>query len=404
MRFLAQDTARRLGDDELMREVTTELGGVEGHYWSLPLSEMPLLGTRALPSYYFDWLQHPDYDDYWERWSIDSDYSRIEVPAMHFTGLYDGFLRGTVDNYVGMRDAGIAEQRLVIWPWAHEPWGPVWGTEDADLGFTSADRVHLAWFDRHLKGEDGEAPVRADDHPVRLYVLHEGWRDLADWPPPEASEREHFLHSGGGANSKFGDGTLSAERPGEEPPDVYVYDPLLPRWSEGGHSCCDSSTTPMGPACQGGAEATKGVLTYTSAPLEEDQTVIGTPLLVLHAATSAADTDFVARLCVVDEEGCSRNLQETLVRARYRDGFATPRPLERGETVEYRLQFGPVAIRVPSGCRWRVDIASSDFPLWDRNLNTGTSSGLEGGAATQVATQTIFHDEGRPSRLVLPVV
>ena len=124
---------------------------------------------------------------------------------------------------------------------------------------------------------------------------------------------------------------------------------------------------------------------------------------MLHAASTALDTDFVTRLCAVGPDDCSRNLQEGLVRARYRNGYESPEPLVPGEPVEYRLKLGPVGIRIPRGYRLRVDIASSDFPMWDRNLNSGGPIGKEGAAAARVAVQTVFHDGARPSRIVLPV-
>jgi putative CocE/NonD family hydrolase len=262
----------------------------------------------------------------------------------------------------------------------------------------SADDVHLAWFDRLLKST-GE-PEAA----VSTYILHDGWRDFPGWPPPETRTRELYLRSGGRANSRHGDGALSAEAPGDEPADVYTYDPDLPTWSAGGHSCCDASVTPMGPEPQDAAESTKAVLVYTSEPLAADVTLAGNVEVVLHAASTAVDTDFVARLCAVDPDGTSRNLQEGLVRARYRNGFEAPEPLVPGEPVEYRLRLGPVGIRIPRGYRLRVDIASSDFPLWDRNLNSGGPIGKEGASAGRVAVQTVFHDAGRPSQVVLPVL
>ena len=156
--FLSHDTARRRGDDRALREVRQALLDVEDHYWRLPLDD--LRPIREMPRYWSDWLEHPTYDDYWKRWSVDAAYERIDVPALHFTGWYDGFLRGTVDNYAGLTAAGRPDQRLIVWPWTHEPWTPVWGSEESDLGFMSADDAHIAWFDRHLKGVEPEARRR----------------------------------------------------------------------------------------------------------------------------------------------------------------------------------------------------------------------------------------------------
>ena len=376
----------------------TALLNVTDQYWNLPLQDLPALDNPGLPTYYRDWIDHPTHDDYWKRWSIDADYSRLTVPALHFTGWYDGFLRGTVDNYMGMRDAGHAEQRLVVWPWTHEPWTPVWGSDDSNLGFMSADDVHLAWFDRLLKGRGRRRARRQHLHPARRLARLPrlaAARDATPRPLPPL---------GRARNSRHGDGGLSADGAGRRAGRRLHLRPDLPTWSAGGHSCCDASATPMGPEPQDAAESTKAVLVYTSEPLAGDLTLAGDVEVVLHAASTAVDTDFVARLCAVDPAGVSRNLQEGLVRARYRNGYESPEPLVPGEPVEYRIELGPVGIRIPKGYRLRVDIASSDFPMWDRNLNSGGPIGKEGASAGRVAVQTVFHDGERPSRVVLPVL
>jgi putative CocE/NonD family hydrolase len=160
----------------------------------------------------------------------------------------------------------------------------------------------------------------------------------------------------------------------------------------------------MGPADQDGVERTKLVLVYTSAPLERDVEVVGDVAVTLYAASSAPDTDFSARLCRVDEADVSTNLLEGIVRARYRESTERPSPITPGEVYEYRIDLGPVGVRLPAGHRLRLQVGSSDFPQWDRNLNTGGPIGQEGPTAARAATQTILHDERYPSRLTLPVV
>jgi uncharacterized protein len=395
--FLACDRARRDGDDERLAKLQRELLRVHDAYWTLPLTELEPLRDAGYPSYFFDWLDHPTHDDYWSRWSVDDAYSRLDVPALHFTGWYDAFLNGTVQSFLGMDAETSHEQRLVIWPWPHEPWQPVWGAERS-AGFRSADEVHLAWFDRHLNGATTEP-----DPPVRVFVLHDSWHDLPSWPPPGTEMVPYHLHSDGRANSASGDGALSVEPAGDEPCDTFTYDPELPIVSAGGHACCEAGTSPVGPECQCEVEATKGILVYTSPVLEEEMWLMGEVIAVLHCATDAADTDFTVRLCAVDEVGCSRNLQEGIVRASFRESAERPAPVKPGFVHEYRIELGHVGIRVPTGWRLRADIASSDFPQWNRNLNSGTNPGTDGAAAAVVATQTVHHTAARPSRLLLPV-
>jgi len=159
----------------------------------------------------------------------------------------------------------------------------------------------------------------------------------------------------------------------------------------------------MGPADQEPYEASKMVLVYTSARLERDLVLLGDAAVELHAATSAADTDFTARLCVVGADGVSTNLKEGIVRARFRDSLSTPSPPVPGQIHRYRIGLGPIGVRIPAGSRLRLDVSSADFPQWDRNLNTGGPLYAESALAAVVATQTVFHDAARPSRLLLPV-
>jgi uncharacterized protein len=235
------------------------------------------------------------------------------------------------------------------------------------------------------------------DHPVTAWVLGGGWRDFGDWPPPQASATDLFLHSDGRANTAFGDGSLSEEAPAAEPPDFYTYHPAAPAESAGGHSCCVDALTPMGPACQAERERQRGVLVYTTAPFTADIDVVGDATLTLHAVTSATDTDWTARLCLVDPDGCSRNLQEGVLRAAFRESASGPTPVRPGESYEYRIDVGPVSARVAAGSRLRVQVSSSDFPQWARNMNTGwpPQPGM------QLATQTVLNDEAHPSRLTV---
>ena len=159
----------------------------------------------------------------------------------------------------------------------------------------------------------------------------------------------------------------------------------------------------MGPADQAGVEVLNEVLVYTSALLEEDLTVIGPISFTLYAATSAPDTDFTAKLCVDSPEGQSTNIQEGIVRARYRESLSHPTPITPDEVYEYKIDLGPTAYVVKAGSRIRVQVSSSDLPQWDRNLNTGGPLGAEGATQARVATQIVLHDANHPSGLALPV-
>jgi putative CocE/NonD family hydrolase len=402
---LGVNGAQRRRDDEAMAGYASAFAASLAWDWHLPLNAIPpLLGKDT--AYFFDWLAHPTYDDYWRGWSIDEDYGRIAVPGLHIAGWYDTFLGGTVKNFVSLRQGAGSEearraQKLVIGPWFHIPWKPLVGQTSQNASPTVVDDWQLAWFDHFLK-DRGTGVL---DAPVTLFVLGEdAWHDYESWPPPTSRPIPWYLHSGGRANSCFGDGTISPAIPALEPPDVFTYDPGVPNVSRGGHSCCFPFVAPMGPADQAESEQWNSVLVYTSEPLSRDLLLIGDVAVVLFAATSAVDTDWTARLCQVDPNGRSTNLQEGIVRARFRDSSTNPSPIKPGEVYRYQLRLGPVGVRVPAGYRLRLDVASSDFPQWDRNLNTGGPLGTEGPSASITATQVVLHDETHPSHVILPIV
>jgi putative CocE/NonD family hydrolase len=393
--FLALDAARRAGDEEAHAGLLGALGAAPALYWKLPLRDyLPLLDSYA--PYFRDWLAHPGYDDYWRATAIDEDFSRIEVPGLHTGGWYDIFHAGTVANFRGIRGA---PQKLLIGPWQHSPWRAIGAAGRADAGANEVDEWHIRFFDEVLKGERSGV----FDHAGRVFVLGEGWRDVDAWPPPTSVETAYFLHSGGRANSLYGDGTLSLEPPAGEQADVYLYDPLMPAPSLGGHSCCTETIAPMGPADQEPYEASKMVLVYTSEPLERDLVLLGDAAVELYVSSTAADTDFTARLCSVDRDGISTNLKEGIVRGRFRDSPAQPSLLTPGEIYRLRIPLGPLGVRLEARGRLRLDVSSSDFPQWDRNLNTGGPLYEEPATAAVVATQAVFHDSSRPSRLLLPI-
>ena len=391
---LAFDTARRTGDATGMAALARAMASADW-FSALPLDELAPLARENAP-YFFDWLEHPAYDDYWRGIAIDDDFGRIEIPGLHVGGWWDTFISGTVASFAGIERAA-GRQKLVVGPWFHCPWKPLHGA-GADAGPAVVNDWQLRWLDHWLK--DRDTGVLAA--PVTVYVLNDGWRDLDAWPPSSSRPAEWYLHSGGRANSRFGDGRLATEPPDDEPADVFVYDPLAPVSSLGGHSCCDEDLTPMGPRSQAAAEQWGDVLVYTTDPVVEDLVLIGDASVTLYAASTALDTDFTARLCIVDPDGDSVNLQEGIVRARFRRSLAEPELLTPGRVEEYRIELGPVGVRVPTGHRLRLGVSSSDFPQWDRNLNTGGPFGKEGREAAVVATQTVLHDRARPSRLTLP--
>lgn len=374
----------------------------------LPLNEFPIF--RAGAPYFFDWLAHPYYDDYWRKLCIEEYYTKIDVPTLNIGGWYDIFAGGTVRNYIGMKTKGAGtagrKPRLVMGPWYHTlPLASLVG--QVDMGYRSSfvsidyDGMQLDFFDYWLKGKHNGA---GEEGPVRVYVMGANeWRDEKDWPLSGTEWRRYYLHSRGRANSAAGDGALSLETPGSEPADVFLYNPLNPVPTNGGGLCCYHNALPGGAFDQSAIERRADVLVYSTEPLAEDLEVTGPVKLTLYASSSAPDTDFTAKLVDVDECGCfARNLTDGILRARARESKSDPRLITPGKIYEFEIDMWSTSNLFKAGHRIRLEVSSSNFPRFDRNPNTGHD--LFADAETQPALQTVRHDRGFASYLTLPVI
>jgi putative CocE/NonD family hydrolase len=370
---------------------------------SRPLRDVPIFRRNGICGFFFDWIERETDGAWWAERQVEGRYHSIRVPALHVGGWYDAFVDGTLTNWAGLRGAANAPQRLVVGPWHHLPALMPAGSIPFDpASARDLDADQLGWFDLWLRDHDGDG---AAGPPVSAYLTGaDRWVELDDWPPAGTRPARWWLHGGGRANGAAGDGTLSTEPPGEEPPDVFVYDPAQPVPSAGGHSCCDPGYAPMGPADQVAVEANRGVLVYTSPPLERPMVVAGRVEAELYASSSAVDTDWVVKLCDVDARGRSVNLQEGIVRARFRTSPDLAVPLVPGDVEAYRVGLGSVFHRFPPGHRVRVQVSSSSFPAWEPNLNTGHPLGVDALADRVVATQQVLHTAGAASFLTLPVL
>jgi len=391
-------------------QLAQAVDALESAFRFLPLKELPHL-QDGLADYFYDWLVHPDYDDYWQRLSIEEYHSRITVPALNIGGWYDIFLGGTLRNYLGMREQGATEearrgQKLLIGPWQHgSSRGPgIAGDHYFGLGSDplaiDLEGVLLRWFDCWLKGAHNGI---MDEPPVRLFVMGDNvWRDEQEWPLARAQSVKYYLHSQGKANSTNGDGALSPQPPGDEPPDVFLYNPADPVSTRGGPLCCHAYFMAGGAYDQQEIEKRHDVLVYSTPPLERDVEVTGPITVTLWAATSAADTDFTAKLVDVCEHGCARNLTDGIIRARYRDSRSTPSLVEPGRAYGYTIDLWATSNVFKAGHRIRVEVSSSNFPRFDRNTNTGRRIAED--AELKPALQTILHSAQYPSHITLPIV
>lgn len=383
----------------------------------LPLTSPPLLQSSRAGGFYRDWLAHPTDDEYWRTLAVNRRYASIEVPALNVGGWYDLFLAGTLENYARVRAAAATEAaregtRLVIGPWAHgTAFGPFPDHRFKEFGSEQqldVSALQIRFFAHHLAGEQNGA---GEEPPVRIFVMGENrWRDEPDWPLARAREQRWFLRGGPGEQGHGGEdergGVLSPEAPGGEPPDEYTYDPREPAPTVGGPTSLPGGLlrTNSGPLDQRKLEAREDVLVYSSRALEQRLEVTGPLTLVLYAASTAPDTDFIGKLCDVSPDGRSRILAESVLRARYRNGYESAQLLQAGEICRYEIDLVATSNVFLPGHRIRVLVTSSSFPRFDRNANSGLPLGADSEQDLRSARQTIFHDDARASHIVLPVV
>ena len=405
---LAQNTLQRL-----IHENTNALVGTP----TLPLADYPVFNFGQLPAdkqltavlapYYLDWLAHPDYDDYWKQWSIEEHFSNIAVPMLQVGGWYDIFNAGTLRNYAGAKahgltDAARTQQHLLIEIGGHAGFGRRIG--DVDFGAHALENVYtdviLDWYDFLFKGLQNEF---ATDKPVKLFVMGANeYRQEDDWPPPQAQPTKYYLHSGGKANSLRGDGSLSTSPPKSEPSDTYVYNPASPVPTIGGPLCCDAEHMEPGPRDQRSVENRDDVLIYSTGPLARDLEVTGPVTATLFVKSSAVDTDFTAKLVDVAPDGFAQDLTEGILRMRYRASPEHGVLMNTGQIYEISLDLWATSNVFLRGHSLRLEVSSSNFPRFDRNLNTGEE--IKFARTSVAATNTILHDTQHPSALVLPVM
>jgi putative CocE/NonD family hydrolase len=361
----------------------------------LPWRDLPKLVFEDEEEAVKAWLRAPHCDP----WRLLGGCPDISVPNLDIVGWFDHCNDG-IELHQEMRRVGKTEaarkgQRLIIGPWSHSGRGKR-KVGEVDFGKAAAldlAQTEIRYFDYWLKGEANGVDR---DAPVRIFVMGaNNWRDEAEWPPSRAMPRVLYLHSGGHANTPSGDGRLTLEPPAVAA-DTFRYDPSDPvptLWSPAMFTL---------PADQAPLAQRKDILVYQSDPLTQAIEVTGYPEVVLHAASSAPDTDFFVKLIDVAADGSNRDIASGMIRARFREGLDRPKLLTAGELVEYRIKLRPTSNEFQPGHRIRVDITSSDFPNFDRNHNTAADQNAD--ARLEIAQQTIHHGGANGSRIILPVI
>jgi len=260
-------------------------------------------------------------------------------------------------------------------------------------------RMQLAWFNEWVKGDTS----RIETPSVRIFVMGaDKWRDEHEWPLARTRYTPWYLGGRGKANTMYGDGVLFSEPQHADASDTYLYDPRKPVPTMGGAVCCNPKIFPWGPMDQRPVEGRKDVLVYTGEPLEHDLEVTGRVRTMLYVSTSAADTDFTAKLIDVYPDGRAINLCDGLLRLRYRHGLDHAVASKPGEVYAIVIETGATSNVFKAGHRVRLEVASSNFPRFDRNPNTGTPIADE--KLLQPATETVYHGRQHPSYVLLPVI
>ena len=410
-----QNWTTQLATNTMWRLIAKDTNALVGAS-TLPLTQYPAFNYASLPAgadataqlapYYLDWLAHPNYDAYWKQWSIEEHFSDIRIPALHIGGWYDIFLSGTLRNYMGIKahggsDAARNGQRLLVQIGGHAGFGRRIGDVefgDEAIKFPSTE-VLIDWYDFLFKGVQNEF---ASDKPVRVFVMGANtYHQESDWPPPEAQPTRYFLHSGGSANSLRGDGGLSVTPPRKETPDKFTYDPANAVPTVGGSLCCDAPHYEPGPRDQRVIENRDDVLVYSTRPLAEDMEVTGPVRLELWAKSSAVDTDFTGKLVDVSPDGFVMNLCDGILRLRYRDSQEKPQLMNPDQVYKISVDLWATSNLFRKGHIMRLEVSSSNFPRFDRNLNTGADQATSRQFVS--ATNTILHDAEHPSALLVPV-
>lgn len=364
------------------------------------------------PTDYEEMFSRGPADDWWRRFPYLQEGDTIDVPALFDNGWYDFGVAETLIEFNYFRENAVSEtaaenQFAIISPMTHCT--QLYVTENAVVGDRPVGdprynywKLYIDWFDHWLKGEENGV---TDLPKFQYYVMGRNeWRGADRYPLPETQWTRFYLHSSGKANT-VGDGVLSRSAPAGEPPDSFRYDPLDPVPSRGGPLCCTATEEPPeGSFDQRDIQARPDVLIYTTEPFAEGLEVTGPLVLVLHVSSDARDTDFTARVTDVYPDGRAFNVQEGILRARYRNGYERQVWMEDGDVYRLEIDLQATSNWFAPGHRLRLEVSSSSWPRWERNLNTGGAVERERREDAVVAHNTVHHSGEHPSFLLVPVI
>ena len=383
---------------------------------TLPIDTAMEVVTRTHP-YYKGVIDHEQYDDWWDSYSLRNKYSEMAVPSLFITGWFDSLSHENFKLFNGWTTQARTEDarkktKLIVGPWSHQvsPWGREPMGENGEYqdrtfgrqGLWDIVDMHTHWYDQRLKGIDTGID---DEPPIKLFVMGQNeWRYENEWPLARTEWTKYYLHGTG--DSAGTGGWLSTDLAAiDETADRFTYDPTDPVPSWGAQY---QSLDLCGPRDRTAIEQRADVLTFTSAVLTQAVEVTGPVTTTIWASSDTLDTDFTAALVDVEpaaedgEEGRPIILCEGIVRARFRNGTDNPEMMAPGEIYEFDIDMWDTSNLFEEGHRIRVEISSSNFPRYNRNLNSGNPIATD--TEITVANQQVYHDSLHPSHITLPVI
>ncbi len=378
--------------------------------WTLPLNKI-MDKMEAAPSDLDDFVNRLPNNPLWKDTDFGGEGDRYGAPMLMINSWYDVSIGPNVALFEDQTKNAANENArnnmfMVIAPTTHCMEGAMESEHtivgERDLGDARFDYVGLVqnWFDRFLKGADNGVTKRPK---VQAYMMGANqWRSYTSWPPKEVEYVTYYLDSGGNANSLRGDGRLSLSKSSKPGNDAFIYHPMYPAPSLGGSICCFSANFQGGSFDQTNNEMRDDVLVYSTPPLQEKIEIAGPVKVSLYLSSDAKDTDLTVKLIDVDPGGKAYNLDENIQRVRWRKGWEKPVFMEPGRV--YKVDVGPLVTSAAfmPGHRIRIEVSSSNFPRFERNLNTGGNNFDE--AKGQTARNVIHHSAQHPSQIVLPVL
>ncbi len=356
-------------------------------------------------------IQRTPNDPAWYKGGLYQDDMKLNLPGLWFMSWYDVSVGPNLALYNHVRKTAPAdmanEQWAIIAPVAHCSYTRA--TADTVVGERSMGDARLdyneivySFFDKFLKGEKAS---HIDAMPkVTYYTMGlNKWQTAETWPPSGAQPLTFYLSSGGKANSLAGDGTLAPSAPDADKADTFSYDPMNPVLTYGGNVCCSGTAVQAGSFDQRRMEAREDVLVYTTEPFKDDTEVSGPITPSLYVSSDAKDTDFTVKVLDVYPDGRAYNLDESIQRMRYRNGYDKPLAwMESGKVYKVTLQPLNTSNYFPAGHRLRIEVSSSNFPRFDRNLNTGGNNYDETHGV--VAHNAVHHSKQYPSEITVTIV